>query len=121
MTPDKVVTIVLLALGVLATFGAYMTAMAMPQAMQEMYRQYGLGTYVAPEGMWLLQLGMVLSFVIPLLIAILWSVQRIKAKKFAFWVPITFAAIAFLLFFMVMIALILNDPNLMDYIYYRSY
>src|SRR5690606_32089996 len=47
MSGDRIASIILLVLGGLTTLAMIFTAIALPTAMEGVYRQYGLGHYIA--------------------------------------------------------------------------
>lgn len=112
---DRPVTLILLILGLLgATFSASVL-IALPDAVQLLYTQQNLGTYLPAASVGpLLTLGMVLQGLVWLATAGV-SVWLLMHARRAFYVPLIGAAVSLVALFVVMSLAIASDPTLLDY------
>lgn len=112
---DRAVTMTLLILGLLGATFAASVLIALPDAVQLLYTQQNLGTYVPAASVApLLTLGMVLQCLIWLVTAGI-SVWLLVRGRRAFWVPLVGAAVSLVALFVVMSIAITSDPTLLDY------
>ena len=112
---DRPVTMTLLILGLLGATFAASVLIALPDAVQLLYTQQNLGTYVPAASVGpLLTLGMVLQGLIWLVTAGI-SVWLLVRGRRAFWVPLVGAAVSLVALFVVMSLAITSDPTLLDY------
>jgi hypothetical protein len=117
---DRIVTLLLLVLGIFGVWTAIGTIQAIPDQLPQAIRQAGelLGTGAAtvdytpgPEVPGILLAGSIVQVVIWLLTA-WWAVSRIRAGKIAFWVPLVGGVVSFVLLYAVMFIIIAIDPAL---------
>jgi len=114
-TWDRRVTLGLLALGLAATFMSIGVLGALPDAIQMLYTQSHLGTYVPdPSVAGLVTAGGITEAVVWLLTAAA-SVLLISRGKRAFYVPVIGAVIAFVVIFAFMMVVVTTDPTLIDF------
>lgn len=112
---DRPVTLILLILGLLGATFAASVLIALPDAVQLLYTQQNLGTYVPAASVApLLTLGMVLQGVIWLATAGV-SVWFLVRGRRAFYVPLIGAAVSLVALFVVMSLALSSDPTLLDF------
>jgi hypothetical protein len=119
---DRLITIMLLVLGVFGAWSAIATIQSLPDQLPQAIRQAGelLGTGAAtfdytpgPEVPGILLVGSIAQVVLWLLTA-WWSVSRIRARRLAFWVPLVGGVISFALLYAVMFVIVIMDPALVE-------
>lgn len=113
-TADLVVTIVLLALGLLGTLIAVTSAPVLPQVLEQQYALYGLDGYEPPPSLPFVQWTLALSHVVLFLAALVIAVPRLRRRQVAFWAPLTAGVLAALVFWGALTALLASDQRLME-------
>lgn len=112
---DRVITIVLLVLG---AFGALQMALGMltlGTQLEIIATTLGVEDFTVPAGMTALQSVGTIVMLSLFAVALIWSVQRLRANKLAFWVPLSAGVLAFILVFVFALIGILMVPELLDY------
>jgi hypothetical protein len=107
---DAPLTVGLLGVGVLNTTQTVAQARDLPAALDAVYTNQGIGHYsqvgLATGIGWVVVVESVLSLVI----AIAFSVPRIRAHRVAFWIPLTAAVASSVLTVVLVAVAILADP-----------
>ncbi|WP_233563761.1 DUF6264 family protein [Cryobacterium tepidiphilum] len=112
---DRPVTLVLLILGLLGATFAASVLVALPDAVQLLYTQQNLGTYVPAASVEpVLTIGMVLQGLTWLATAGV-SVWLLVRGRRAFYVPVIGAAVSLVALFVVMSIALSSDPTLLDF------
>ncbi|QHF19782.1 hypothetical protein GTU71_02175 [Rathayibacter sp. VKM Ac-2762] len=113
---DRLLTIVLLALGVFFAVPTLLDPSSFATTLQELYRSQGIGTYASPELARIL--GVVVALAQSLIVAFaVWiSIRRLRAGKRAVLVPILGIAATVLLSLIVAAIAILGDPTFAEYV-----
>ncbi|WP_136707851.1 DUF6264 family protein [Agromyces sp. H66] len=116
---DRIATIALLVIGL---FGAIYNALLLnllPSVATETFRQTAeiLGTELpardfvpGPQVPTLILVGTIVQLAL-WVIALAWSVRRLRARRLAFWVPPVAGAVAFVVFYVIMTQILLSDPE----------
>ena len=117
---DRLITIMLLVLGVFGTWSSISTLQSLPELLPDAIRRASemLGTSAAaidytpgPEVPAILLAGSIFQVVLWLLTA-WWSIARIRARRLEFWVPLVGGVVSFIALYAVMFIVILGDPAL---------
>lgn len=117
---DRLATIMLLLIGVLGMWGAIGTLQSLPDQLPMAIRQASdmLGTDVAnfeyvpgPEVPGILLAGSIAQIVL-WVISAWWAITRLRARRLAFWVPLSAGVVSFVLLYATMFVVVLNDPAL---------
>ena len=112
----------LLVIGVLGMWGDIGTLQSLPDQLPIAIRDASemLGTDVAgfeyvpgPEVPGILLAGSIAQIVLWVLTA-WWSIARLRARKLAFWVPLSAGVVSIVLLYTTMFVIVLNDPALVD-------
>jgi len=112
---DRPVTLSLLVLGLLGTFFMISVLGSMPEALQMLYTQAGLGDYTAADSVGsIITAGSIGQGVLWLATATV-SVMLLLRGRRAFYVPIVGAVVAFVLLVAAMAVVLAGDPALLDY------
>lgn len=112
---DRAVTLGLLALGLAATFVSIGVLNALPQAIQMLYTQSHLGTYVPDASVaGLVTAGGITEAVVWMVTAAA-SILLVSRGKRAFYVPVIGAVIGFVVIFAFMMVVLATDPTLIDF------
>ncbi|MBK0422653.1 hypothetical protein JD292_11280 [Leucobacter sp. CSA2] len=113
-TADRVITIILLAIGAFGALNLAASGFAIVQQMHLMGEMIGLEKVTVPE--WVGPVGTVAGLVVLLVYAlnVIYSIQRIRANKLAFWVPLVAAGIAFVVIMAVSMIAMASIPDLMQ-------
>ncbi|MDY7527014.1 MULTISPECIES: DUF6264 family protein [unclassified Cryobacterium] len=112
---DRRVTLGLLALGLAATFMSIGVLNALPDAIQMLYTQSHLGTYVPDSSVaGLVTAGGITEAIVWLLTAAA-AILLISRRKRAFYVPVIGAVIALVVIFAFMMVVVTTDPTLIDF------
>ena len=119
-TADRVVTIVLLVIGIFGVWTAIGTLQALPEQLPQAIRQAseilgGGATTVdytpGPQVPGILLGGSIGQVVLWLLTA-WWAVSRLRARRIAFWVPLVGGVVSLVLLYGTMFIVIATDPDL---------
>lgn len=119
---DRIITIMLLVLGVFGAWSAIGSLQSVPTLLPEALRQTSeaLGTGGAvfdytpgPEVPGLILAGQIIQVALWVLTA-WWSIVRMRARRLAFWVPLVGGALSFVALYAIILAIILNDPALVE-------
>ena len=112
---DRRVTLGLLALGLAATFLSIGVLNALPDAIQMLYTQSHLGTYVPDSSVaGLVAAGGITEAILWLLTAAA-SILLLTRGKRAFYIPLIGAVIAFVVIFAFMMVVVTTDPTLINF------
>jgi len=112
---DRPVTLGLLILGLLATFVTIAVLDALPQAVQMLYTQEGLGDYSpAPIVATLITAGSISQAVVWLVTAAASILLLVRSRR-AFYVPLIGGVVAFVLIFVFMTIIVGSDSTLIDF------
>ena len=114
-TWDLVLSIVLLVFGLFGVLLAIFNAATLDYQMQDLYEQYGVsGQYEPGAGGAIAQAVIVVSHVLLYVVAILVTLLLIRKNRVSFWVPLSIGALAFIVFIVTLMVLVLSDPALFD-------
>jgi hypothetical protein len=112
---DRVVTIVLLALGLIATINTVGSMLLLEDGIQSVYTQLELGTYTPIDSLPLFgTIGTVLAISIYIATTAI-SVWLLRLRKRSFYVPLIGAALSTISVFVVLMTLLMNDPTLIGF------
>ena len=112
---DRRVTLGLLVLGLAATFLSIGVLNALPDAIQMLYTQSHLGTYVPDSSVaGLITAGGITEAVVWLITATV-AILLVSRGKRAFYIPVIGAVIAFVVIFAFMMVVVTTDPTLIDF------
>ena len=119
---DRFITIMLLVIGVLGMWGAISTLQSLPDQLPIAIRDASemLGTDVSgfeyvpgPEVPGILLAGSIAQIAL-WVISAWWAIARLRARKLAFWVPLSAGVVSFVLLYATMFIVVLNDPALVQ-------
>ncbi|TFD68807.1 DUF6264 family protein [Cryobacterium ruanii] len=113
---DRPLTIGLLAFGLLATLYGAFSLGALPDAMQLIYTQQGLGTYTPTAGIAPLTSVGAIAVVFVWLATTAVSVRLLLRRRRAFYVPLIGGAVSTVALFAFMLAAMLGDPTLIEFL-----
>ncbi|ANP73277.1 hypothetical protein PA27867_2326 [Cryobacterium arcticum] len=112
---DRPVTLGLLILGLLATFVTIAVLDALPQAVQMLYTQEGLGDYSpAPIVATMITAGSISQAIVWLVTAAVSILLLVRSRR-AFYVPLIGGVVAFVLIFVFMTIIVGSDSTLIDF------
>ncbi|WP_449281366.1 DUF6264 family protein [Leucobacter sp.] len=113
---DRVITIILLVIGAFGTLNSAASFFALESQLRLTANMIGIDSpSIAP---WVGTLGMVSGFAVLLLFAVtlIFSIQRMRARKLAFWVPLAAGAVAVLLALIIPMIAMGGAPEIMQQI-----
>lgn len=112
-TGDRIATIILLVIGALGALISAQSMLALNSSFSLMAEAVGMSDFTVPE--WLGTLGTVsaLAFIAVYAVTLIFSIQRMRARKITFWVPLTAGAIVFVAMFVLTTIAITSMPELM--------
>ena len=114
---DRFLTIALLALGAVTVFSTFGELADLASTIDETYRLQGIeGRLAARDAAGIVGFVVNVIRVFALLWAIALSVQRLRAGKLAFWIPLIAGVVATLALMIGIGALILSDPAFLAYV-----
>ncbi|MEJ6489061.1 DUF6264 family protein [Leucobacter sp. USCH14] len=113
-TADRVITIILLVLGMFGSLNFAASMMSLPASFSLMGSAFELENFSVPS--WVGTVGTVTAIAIFAIFAVslIFSIQRMRARKLAFWVPLTAGAIVVIGTIIVTTAVLFNVPELMS-------
>lgn len=112
-TGDRITTIILLVVGAIGALISAQSMLALNASFSLMAEAVGMNDFTVPE--WLGTLGTVsaLAFIAVYAVTLIFSIQRMRARKITFWVPLTAGAIVFVAMFVLTTIAITSMPELM--------
>ena len=112
-TGDRITTIILLVIGAIGALISAQSMMALNASFSLMAEAVGMSDFTVPE--WLGTLGTVsaLAFIAVYAVTLIFSIQRMRARKITFWVPLTAGVIVFVAMFVVTTIALTSMPELM--------
>ncbi|GAA2185498.1 hypothetical protein GCM10009786_02160 [Leucobacter alluvii] len=112
-TADRVITIILLVLGMFGSLNFAASMMGLPASFSLMASAFELEDFTVPS--WIGTVGTVTAIAIFAIFAVslIFSIQRMRARKLAFWVPLTAGAIVVIGTIIVSTVVLVNVPELM--------
>jgi hypothetical protein len=113
-TWDVVLTVILLVLGLVGALLGVSTGFSLPVAMDEVYRTYGLGSYVDDGSTSVPGTIIWVSHLVLYLIVLGISIAMLVMRKVTFWVALTGGVIAAIIYWATLLTLIFADPRLVD-------
>lgn len=112
-TGDMVASTILLVVGLLVTLLVVLTAFSIPLQMDSVYQQYGVsGSYTPGAGEGIAAAVLIISHVVLLALATLFTVILIRRRKVSFWLPLSAGVLAAVIYFVTFVVLIVADPSL---------
>ncbi|QIK62804.1 hypothetical protein G7068_06020 [Leucobacter viscericola] len=113
-TGDRVMTIILLGIGVFGVIFSFQVMMGMKASFVLMGEALEIKDFEVPA--WVGTLGTIsaLGFLALFAVTLIFSIQRMRARKVAFWVPLTAGVIAFIAMIVLIMVAIFSSPELMD-------
>jgi hypothetical protein len=112
---DRPVTMILLVLGLLGTFITIAVLVPLPEAMQMLYTQAGLGTYTPDSSVSsIITAGSIGQAVIWLATAVAAILLTLKNRR-AFYVPLIGGVVSFVLLIAAITVVLAGDSALLDY------
>jgi hypothetical protein len=112
---DRPVTLGLLILGIFGTFFAISIFTALPEAVQMLYTQQGLGTYEPAAPVAGILTGGIITQVIVWLATAAVSIFLLVRGRRAFYVPLIGGVASFVVIFVFMSIVLGSDPTLLDF------
>ena len=113
-TADRVITIMLLVVGAFGALNMAATMFALDAQMQLMGSMLGIDDLQVPG--WVATVGLITGLAILLVYAlnVIYAIQRMRAGKIAFWVPLTAFAIAFVFLIVAQMIAMYNSPEIIE-------
>ena len=94
---------------------AIFNAATIDYQLEDLYEQYGVGGQYKPgAGSAIAQAVIIVSHVLLYVVAILITALLIRKNRVSFWVPLSIGALAFIVFIVTLMVLVLSDPVLFD-------
>ena len=113
---DTIISVILLVLGLIGTLFAVGTAAELGSGMQGAYDSYGLGPYEPTSGYVMTQAVLIASHLLLLAISTPLTIVLLVKRKVSFWLPLTAGVIAAIVYWVALMALMLSDPLIIDYL-----
>lgn len=109
---DRIITIVLLALGAFGAFYFAASLYALPDSLRLVAAALGAEGFVVPSAVSTLATVGALTVLALYALNLVYSIQRMRAKKLAFWVPLVAGVIALIVSFTFMAFALFQAPEL---------
>lgn len=114
-TADRVVTILLLVLGAIGALQLAFGLLALGTQLEMIAVTLGGEEITLPGSITVLQTVGAITMLSLYAVSLIWSVQRLRAQKIAFWVPLSAGVLAVILLFVFAIISIALVPELLVY------
>lgn len=112
---DPLASALLLGLGVFSAFNAIYGAFNLEEVLENSFRAYGgVGDYTPAADLVLARNVIIVSHVMLLAAATLATRSLIRAGRLSFWAPLAAGAVASIIFFGTLMAVVLSDPALLE-------
>ena len=113
---DRLVTVVLLALGLVYLIGGAGGYLDLPTTLDTVYAQFGIGDYTPIAATAAFGIAFVASQAVIWVISALWSYRRLSRGRRSWWVPMLGAIATFLVTVALFGALLASDPAFLAYV-----
>ena len=114
---DRLASRLLLVLGALGLWSALNTAFSLNEFMSTAYAQYGIDAEFQPnDGTRIAQIAIAASHLLLYLAALIGTIRLIRRGRRAFWLPLSIGILAAIIFFVILMAVMLSDPNIYEFI-----
>jgi hypothetical protein len=111
---DRMLTGLLLGFGFVVTLLVTSSAFGLDQGFQNIYDQYGLGTYVPPFPLSIIGAILVISHVGLFVVALVGTIRLTRQGKPAWWVALVAGIVAAAVFWVTMLSLMFSDEKLVE-------
>ena len=109
---DRIVTIFLLAFGIVSIIGGAPNYLNLAKTLQDTISRIGMGEYHASALTSGFGVAMLASQVILWVIAAVWSFRRLSSRKRAWWIPVVAGVLSFIVLTVLLGILLAGDPSL---------
>lgn len=113
---DRIATVMLLAFGAYGALNSASAFMNLQQVFEQIFAVYDLGTFTAPEWFGALSTIGWISQLAVWAITLILSIQLMRRKRMAFYIPLVGAVIAFLITLVLMMIALSAAPELVTYV-----
>lgn len=113
---DRLVTVVLLALGLVYLIGGAGGYLDLATTLDTVYAQFGIGEYTPTPATSAFGIAFVASQAVIWLSAAVWSYRRLSRGRRSWWVPVLGAVATFLVTVTLFGALLAKDPAFLAYV-----
>lgn len=114
-TADRIITILLLVVGAMGAVQFALGMMAIGTQIEIVADMLGADNIVIPQSVTVLQTFSAVVMLTIYAVALIWSVQRLRAKKITFWVPLAAGALAVILVIVLSTIAMTLVPELLEY------
>ena len=117
---DRVVTVALLALGLVNVLFTIPEMLALPRALDQVYAAQGFGRYTSDSLASAIGIAINAVDVLLLVVAVLLAVRRLRSGRIAFWIPLVAGATALVVTGALLTVAMLGDPAMPAYLQSQS-
>ncbi|WP_437584535.1 DUF6264 family protein [Paramicrobacterium sp. CJ85] len=117
---DRIATFVLLGVGLVSVLTTLPSMFELPDVMTQAYAQFGIGSYTNETFANAMGWVILISHIILWVMALMLSLRRLAAGKIAWWVPFVIGVIANIIYIVVIVIVMVNDPAFSDYVTHMS-
>lgn len=117
---DRIATFVLLGVGLVSVLTTLPSMFELPDVMTQAYAQFGIGSYTNEAFANAMGWVILISHIILWVMALMLSLRRLAAGKIAWWVPFVIGVIANIIYIVVIVIVMVNDPAFNDYVTHMS-
>lgn len=114
-TADRIITVILLVLGAVGALQFALGMMTLGSQIEMIAVSLGAEGLTLPASFAVLESVGTIVMLSVYAIALIWSIQRLRAKKLTFWVPLSAGVLAVILLFVFSIIAVALVPELLDY------
>ena len=113
---DRMVTVTLLALGLVYLIGGAGGYLDLPRTLDTVYAQFGIGSYTPTGATPAFGIAFVASQSVIWIVVAAWSYRRLSRGRRSWWVPVLGAVATFLVTVALFGALLWSDPAFLAYV-----
>jgi hypothetical protein len=113
-TVDRLLTVFLLAFGLVYLLSGTASYLDLAVAMEAVYAQFGIGDYTPQPQTQAIGIAIVAGQAVIWLVSAVWAYRRLRAGRMAWWVPVLGAVVTFVVSVILLGTLLLGDPAFLE-------
>lgn len=113
---NRLATVALLALGLVYLIGGAGSYLALPESLDMLYQQWGIGSYAATSLASTIGIAVVVSQAVIWIATALLAVRRLRKGRSSWWIPLIGAVVTVIVTAIFMAVVIMSDPTFTAYL-----
>ncbi len=114
--PDRLVTLMLLAVGLGYALSQIPGNLSLAQVFDQLYKQMGIGSYEVTSATAVIGVVLIIAQLIVWVLTAFWAFRRIRAGRPSWWIPVLGAVVSVAVSSALMAVLLMADPAFTTYL-----